>query len=62
VGFQVKVRDGQVANWLVYAAIGRTLDGHRDVLQLCIGRDGEARILGPILVDLKTEESVSVSK
>ncbi len=30
----VKVRDGQVANRPVYAAIGASLDGRRDVLRL----------------------------
>src|SRR5699024_2457913 len=38
---QVKVRDGQVANRPVYAAIGVTLDGCKDVLGLYMGTGGE---------------------
>jgi putative transposase len=37
----VKVRDGQVANRPVYAAIGVTVDGHKDVLGLWMGSGGE---------------------
>jgi putative transposase len=37
----VKVRDGQVANRPVYAAIGVTVDGHKDVLGLGMGTGGE---------------------
>ena len=37
----VKVRDGQVANRPIYAAIGVSLDGHRDVLGLWAGTGGE---------------------
>jgi putative transposase len=37
----VKVRDGQVANRPVYAAIGVTLDGEKDVLGLWAGSGGE---------------------
>jgi putative transposase len=37
----VKVRDGQVANRPVYAAIGVTVDGHKDVLGLWMGTGGE---------------------
>jgi transposase-like protein len=37
----VKVRDGQVANRPVYAAIGVTVDGHKDVLGLWMGVGGE---------------------
>ncbi|MGW5643686.1 IS256 family transposase [Saccharopolyspora sp. NPDC003762] len=36
----VKVRDGQVANRPVYAAIGVTVDGHKDVLGLTMGTGG----------------------
>jgi transposase-like protein len=36
-----QVRDGQVANRPVYAAIGVTVDGHEDVLGLWIGTGGE---------------------
>src|SRR5215831_8599752 len=42
----VKVRDGQVANRPVYAAIGVTIDGRKDVLGLWAGTGGEgARFL-----------------
>lgn len=37
----VKVRDGQVTNRPVYAAIGVTVDGHKDVLGLWMGTGGE---------------------
>jgi putative transposase len=37
----VKVRDGQVANRPVYAAIGVTVDGRKDVLGLWAGVGGE---------------------
>src|ERR687884_1341246 len=37
----VKVRDGQVANRPVYAAIGVTVDGGKDVLGLWAGTGGE---------------------
>jgi putative transposase len=50
----VKVRDGQVANRPVYAAIGVTLDGHKDVLGLWAGVGGEgAKFWMSVLVDLK---------
>jgi putative transposase len=38
----VKVRDGQVANRPVDAAIGVTTDGRKDVLALWAGTGGEA--------------------
>ena len=37
----VKIRDGQVTNRPVYAAIGVTVDGKRDILGLWIGSGGE---------------------
>jgi len=37
----VKIRDGQVANRPVYAAIGVTVEGKRDILGLWIGTGGE---------------------
>lgn len=37
----VKVRDGQVANRPIYAAIGVTMDGGKDVLGLWAGTGGE---------------------
>jgi putative transposase len=51
----VKVRDGQVANRPVYAAIGVTVEGRRDVLGLWMGTGaGEgAKFWMSVLVDLK---------
>ncbi|WP_246128100.1 IS256 family transposase [Amycolatopsis rhizosphaerae] len=50
----VKVRDGQVANQPVYAAIGVTLDGRKDVLGLWAGTGGEgAKFWLSVLMDLK---------
>src|SRR6476469_9594691 len=50
----VKVRDGQVANRPVYAAIGVGVDGHKDVLGLWMGTGGEgAKFWMSVLVDLK---------
>ena len=40
----VKIRDGQVANRRVYAAIGVTVDGQRDILGLWVGAGGEGAI------------------
>nr|WP_233205771.1 transposase [Cryobacterium sp. Y82] len=37
----VKIRDGQVANRPIYAAIGVTLDGDKDILGLWAGTGGE---------------------
>lgn len=50
----VKVRDGQVANQPVYAAIGVTVDGRKDVLGLWMGTGGEgAKFWMSVLTDLK---------
>jgi putative transposase len=50
----VKVRDGQVANRPVYAAIGVTVDGGKDVLGLWAGTGGEgAKFWMSVLIDLK---------
>ncbi|MFI6032564.1 IS256 family transposase, partial [Amycolatopsis magusensis] len=50
----VKVRDGQVANRPVYAAIGVTVDGRKDVLGLWMGSGGEgAKFWMSVLIDLK---------
>jgi putative transposase len=50
----VKVRDGQVANRPVYAAIGVTVDGRKDVLGLWAGTGGEgAKFWMSVLVDMK---------
>ena len=50
----VKVRDGQVANRPVYAAIGVTLAGDKDILGLWAGAGGEgAKFWMSVLTDLK---------
>jgi len=50
----VKVRDGQVANRPVYAAIGVTLGGEKDVLGLWAGTGGEgAKFWMSVLTDLR---------
>jgi transposase-like protein len=50
----VKVRDGQVANRPVYAAIGVTVDGRKDVLGLRMGVGGEgAKFWMSVLTDLR---------
>lgn len=51
----VKVRDGQVANRPVYAAVGVTLDGRKDVLGLWMGTGGGegAKFWMSVLIDLK---------
>src|SRR3954453_8825306 len=50
----VKVRDGQVANRPVYAAIGVSLAGEKDVLGLWAGTGGEgAKFWLSVLTDLK---------
>ena len=49
-----KVRDGQVANRPIYAAIGVSLDGSRDVLGLWAGTGGEgAKIWMSVLTDIR---------
>jgi putative transposase len=50
----VKIRDGQVVNRPVYAAIGVTLDGERDILGLWAGSGGEgAKFWMSVLTDLR---------
>ncbi|MDR7277747.1 transposase-like protein [Catenuloplanes atrovinosus] len=50
----IKVRDGQVANRPIYAAIGVTVDGRKDVLGLWAGTSGEgAKFWLSVLIDLK---------
>jgi putative transposase len=50
----VKVREGQVTNRPVYAAIGVTVDGRKDVLGLWAGVGGEgAKFWMSVLVDMK---------
>jgi putative transposase len=51
---QVKIRDGQVANRPIYAAIGVSLDGDKDILGLWAGTGGEgAKFSMSVLTDLK---------
>jgi putative transposase len=50
----VKVRDGQVANRPVYAAIGVTLAGEKDILGLWAGTGGEgAKFWMAVLTDIR---------
>ena len=50
----VKIRDGQVANRPVYAAIGVTVDGKRDILGLWVGTGGEgAKYWLQVLTEIK---------
>jgi transposase-like protein len=50
----VKVRDGQVANRPIYAAIGVSLEGDKDVLGLWAGTGGEgAKFWMAVLTDLR---------
>src|SRR4051794_20001637 len=50
----VKIRDGQVANRPVYAAIGVTLDGNKDILGLWAGTGGGgAQVLMRGVTDLR---------
>jgi putative transposase len=50
----VKVRDGQVANRPIYAAVGVTLAGEKDILGLWAGTGGEgAKFWLAVLTDLK---------
>jgi putative transposase len=50
----VKIRDGQVANRPIYAAIGVTLAGEREILGLWAGTGGEgAKFWMSVLTDLR---------
>jgi putative transposase len=50
----VKIRDGQVANRPIYAAIGVTLAGEKDILGLWVGSGGEgAKFWMSVLTDLR---------
>jgi transposase-like protein len=50
----VKIRDGQVANRPIYAAIGVTLDGGKDILGLWAGTGGEgAKFWMAVLTDIR---------
>jgi transposase-like protein len=57
----VKVRDGQVANRPVYAAIGVTLAGEKDILGLWAGTGGEgAKFWMAVLTDIKNRGVIDV--
>ncbi len=57
----VKIRDGQVANRPIYAAIGVSLDGHRDVLGLWAGTGGEgAKFWMSVLTDSRNRGTLDV--
>ena len=50
----VKIRDGPVANRPVYAAIGVSLEGEKDILGLWVGTGGEgAKFWMSVLTDIK---------
>ena len=50
----VKIRDGQVGNRPVYAAVGVTVDGQRDILGLWVGTGGEgAKYWLQVLTEIK---------
>jgi putative transposase len=50
----VKIRDGQVANRPIYAAIGVSLDGEKDILGLWAGTGGEgAKFWMAVLTDIR---------
>jgi transposase-like protein len=57
----VKVRDGQVANRPVYAAIGVTLAGEKDILGLWAGSGGEgAKFWMAVLTDIRNRGTQDV--
>jgi putative transposase len=57
----VKIRDGQVANRPVYAAIGVTVEGKRDILGLWIGTGGEgAKYWLQVLTEIKNRGTEDV--
>ncbi len=57
----VKIRDGQVANRPVYAAIGVTVDGKRDILGLWVGTGGEgAKYWLQVLTEIKNRGTEDV--
>ncbi len=57
----VKVRDGQVASRPVYAAIGVSLDGKRDILGLWAGTGGEgAKFWMSVLAGIKNRGTADV--
>lgn len=57
----VKIRDGQVTNRPVYAAIGVTVDGERDILGLWVGSGGEgAKFWLQVLTEIKNRGTEDV--
>ncbi len=57
----VKIRDGQVANRPVYAAVGVTVDGKRDILGLWVGTGGEgAKYWLQVLTEIKNRGTEDV--
>lgn len=57
----VKIRDGQVTNRPVYAAIGVTVDGERDILGLWVGNGGEgAKFWLQVLTEIKNRGTQDV--
>lgn len=57
----VKIRDGQVANRPVYAAIGVSIDGKRDILGLWVGTGGEgAKYWLQVLTEIKNRGTEDV--
>jgi putative transposase len=57
----VKIRDGQVANRPIYAAIGVTLKGEKDILGLWAGAGGEgAKFWMAVLTDLRNRGATDV--
>jgi putative transposase len=57
----VKIRDGQVGNRPIYAAIGVTLEGDKDILGLWAGTGGEgAKFWMSVLTDLRNRGTKDV--
>src|SRR5688500_8993685 len=58
----VKVRDGQVANRPVYAAIGVDLEGHKDILGMWFGDGGgeSAKFWMVVLSELRNRGEASL--
>jgi putative transposase len=57
----VKIRDGQVANRPIYAAIGVTLEGEKDILGLWAGTGGEgAKFWMSVLTDIRNRGTKDV--
>jgi len=57
----VKIRHGQVTNRPVYATIGVTVDGQRDILGLWVGTGGEvAKFWLQVLTEMKNRRTDDV--